>query len=83
MRPALKTRKQTMKKYQAVLTGPSIRKDIRAEFNSITECRKWAESYGTTADACSIWTNSIKNPRNIAWHRRSTEGNGMSWFRAA
>ena len=71
-----------MKKYLAILTGSSIRNDIRAEFSTITECREWAESYGTTADVCNIWTTSVKNPRNVAWHRRDTNGNGMNWFRA-
>lgn len=69
-------------KYLAILTGSSIRNDIRAEFNTIRECRNWAESYGTTADVCNIWTG--KNfDKNVAWHRRDTNGNGMRWFRAA
>lgn len=46
---------------------------------TITEARRWAESFGTTADVCVITTPS---GRRIAEHRRDPNGDGTHWFRA-
>jgi len=68
------------RKYVAYLGGSSWAKGPTGEFDTITECRRWAESYGTTADYCNIYTRTSKQ---VAAHRRSGEGNGMSWYKAS
>lgn len=46
----------TTKKYIAVLGGSSWAIGPVTEHATITEARHWAESYGTTADWCAIYT---------------------------
>lgn len=67
-------------KYTATLSGGAWNQGPEASFDTITECRKFAESYGNTADRCAI-TN--RKGVQVASHVRSTEGDGMDWFRAA
>ena len=68
------------KKYIAYLGGSSWAKGPVSEFDTITECRNWAESYGNTADHCNVYTQSGKQ---VASHRRDNNGNGMDWFKAS
>ena len=49
-----------------------------AEFATITEARRWAESFGTTADQCAI----RRGGREVALHVRDTSGDGTHWFKA-
>lgn len=61
-------------KYLATLyPGP-----VQADFETITDARKWAESYGDTADICYVSRNGI----TVALHVRDTDGDSMRWFRA-
>jgi hypothetical protein len=64
-----------MSKYTAQIGGHSWSQGPKAEFRTITECRRWAESYGTTADWCEI-TDSQGRPVGI--HTRV----GTKWTRA-
>jgi hypothetical protein len=65
-------------KYTAYLYGNSWAIGPKAGFNTITEARKWAESYGITADKCYI--QDVKD-RTVAIHIRSMEGCGRNWFK--
>ena len=66
-------------KYTAEIFGSSWSQGPICEFPTISEARKWAESYGTTADWCSIRLAG----REIASHRRDSNGDGTRWFRAS
>lgn len=57
-------------KYTAEIFGSSWTRGPTAEFATVTEARQWAESYGNTADSCTISFND----RAIAWHRRDSDG---------
>jgi chloramphenicol 3-O-phosphotransferase len=47
--------------------------------DTITEARRWAANFGTTASSCQIY----RGLRLVGWHRRSTDGNGTRWYRAS
>jgi hypothetical protein len=64
--------------YRADITGSSWARRQVSYFDTITDARAWAESYGTTADRCYIYSGS----RLIALHCRDTRGNGTNWYRA-
>ena len=66
-------------KYTAEMFGASWSQGPRAEFSTIREAREWAESYGTTADSCTI---SDASGKPVAVHRRDPNGNGHTWFEA-
>lgn len=51
-----------------------------ADFATIREARRWAESFGDAADLCTVRTAS---GRVVAEHRRDSNGDGRRWFRAA
>lgn len=63
--------------YTAEIGGSSWRQGPTAESHTIRECRKWAESFGTTADWCTI-TDAKGNV--VGSHRRDSNGDGMRWF---
>lgn len=65
--------------YTAELYGSSWSRGPVDDFDTITEARRWAESFGTTADRCVIATRS---GRVVAEHVRDTNGDGTRWFRA-
>lgn len=66
--------------YVAEVGGHSWSRNPRAEFETVRECRDWAESYGGTADYCSIYdANSVL----VGRHRCDPSGRGQRWFRAA
>jgi hypothetical protein len=65
--------------YTAEVGGSSWAGGPIAEFSTIRECRKFAESYGTTADWCVI---EDRRGRKVAEHRRDSSGDGTRWFRA-
>lgn len=67
-------------KYTATLSGGSWAVGPTAAFATITEARKWAESYGSTADHCRI-TNG--KGETVALHIRDANSNGQRWFKAA
>ncbi len=50
-----------------------------AEFDTVRECRQWAQTHGNTADRCTIETTA--RGHIIAAHRRDTAGNGRHWYR--
>lgn len=66
--------------YTATLFGSSWANGPTATFQTIRECREWAEEYGTTADSCSI---RDRKGRIVGEHRRDISGNGTRWFRAS
>jgi len=66
--------------YTARIGGSSWSRGPTDEFATIRECRQYAESYGTTADYCSIY--DAKGCK-VAEHRRDSNGDGTNWFRAA
>lgn len=68
-----------MAKYTAEISGASIARGARAEFDTIRAAREWAEEYGTTADSCTI---ADRKGRTVAEHRRDTSGDGTRWYRA-
>ena len=45
--------------------------------DTIREARAWAESHGSTARHCCIYSGL----RMVAMHRRSAEGDGTRWYR--
>lgn len=61
-------------KYQAKMTGGP-----EADFATITEARRWAESFGDTYAECYIYTRTGKC---VAIHERDRNGNGRRWFKA-
>ena len=65
--------------YTAEIGGSSWGRCAVAEFSTISACRAWAESYGTTADWCLI---SSAAGVVVAKHQRDTSGTGMRWYRA-
>jgi hypothetical protein len=66
--------------YIAEIGGPSWSSGPRTECATIREARAWAESYGTTADWCTI---TDAKGRAVASHRRDPNGDGTRWYRAA
>ena len=68
------------KTYTATISGISWSRSPVAEFATVTAARKWAEEYGTTADSCII---TDATGREVASHRRDSNGNGTSWYRAS
>jgi hypothetical protein len=70
---------RSRKPYTARIGGHSWSRGPEAEFGTIRECRAFAESYGSTADYCTIEDHK---GRAVASHRRDTSGDGMRWFRA-
>ncbi|CAB4144323.1 hypothetical protein UFOVP469_24 [uncultured Caudovirales phage] len=68
------------KTYTAHVGGRSWSVGPTAEYPTITDCRKWAEEYGTTADWCSI-TDS--KGREVGSPRRDSNGDGTRWYRAS
>lgn len=68
-----------MKTYVAEIFGSSWSKGPQSPFKTITEARKWAESFGTGADICYIKSNS---GNLVAVHRRDQSGEGTRWFKA-
>lgn len=67
------------KKFRAEIGGSSIGRPIEAEFNKLSEARRWAEEFGTTADRCNVY----RGERLVASYRRDPNGNGTKWFKAA
>jgi hypothetical protein len=66
-------------KYIVSIGGSSWSRGPELSAYTITEARKIAESYGTTADWATITTAS---GRVVASHRRDPNGDGTRWFRA-
>lgn len=66
--------------YKAEVGGASWSAGPAATFRTVRECRQFAESFGTTADWCTIldWKG-----RKVGEHRRDTSGCGTDWFRVA
>ena len=65
-------------KYVAQVSGSAFSRGPVAYFNTVTEAREWAESYGTTADDCII---TDRSGRLVGSHRRDSNGDGSRWFR--
>lgn len=70
------------RRYRAFLSGPSWSVGPEHDFPTIREARAWAESYGTTADACHIYRQPSDYLYPVASHRRDSSGDGSRWFRA-
>lgn len=64
--------------YTAEIGGSSWAKGPITEHDTIRQARAWAESYGSTADWCSI--HDAKG-RVVARHQRNPNAPG-GWFRA-
>ena len=47
-------------------------------FATITACRRYAESFGTTVDEGRIYLGD----KLVGLHRRSPEGDGTRWYKA-
>jgi hypothetical protein len=69
-----------MSKYTAKITGSQWSRGPQAEFNTIRECREWAEGYGALGDNCLIYDNTGKL---VAQHSRDRNSTGTDWFKAA
>ncbi len=67
---------QSAKKYVAQVGGSAFSRGPTAYFDTVTEARAWAETYGETADWCEIY---LRSGRLVGNHRRGTGGR---WFRA-
>ena len=65
-------------KIKAELFGSGWRQGPVAEFGTITDARRWAESFGTTGDQCAI----RRGGRTVALHCRDTSGDGRRWVKA-
>ena len=68
------------KTYTATISGSTWSQGPIAKFPTITAAREWAEEYGTTADSCTI---TDAKGREVASHRRDSNGDGTHWYRAA
>ncbi len=68
------------KRYRVAVGGSSWSVGPCGEFGTIRECRKFAESYGTTADYAYIYSGRSDDP--VAMHRRNMEGGGTDWYKA-
>ncbi len=66
--------------FAAYMHGSSMSRSPKAEFNRIRDAREWAESYGTTADSCTL---DGANGVAVGRHMRDRNGDGTRWFRAA
>lgn len=62
-------------KYTAVLSSDA---QAWAHFDTVTECRRWAEEYGDTADRCEILN---RNGLTVALHCRDSGANGRRWYK--
>lgn len=78
-------------RYLAEIFGSSWSRGPVDEFDTITEARRWAESFGSTADSCDIidtrrWAPRADHPNRVhpvvAVHNRNTNGNGLSWHKS-
>ena len=65
--------------YTAEVFGSSWSRGPVAKFDTIDECRDFAESYGTTADSCTV---TDADGEVVARFVRDRNGNGMDWFEA-
>lgn len=69
-------------KFAAVMYDGNFR-CAKAEFDTITAARQWAESYGATADKCLVFRAQRGAPdRIVAAHTRDTSNDGTRWFKA-
>ena len=66
--------------YTAQLYGSSWAVGPVTDHPTITDARRWAEEYGSTADLCVIRDH---RGREVARHVRDTAGEGARWNRAA
>lgn len=66
-------------KYHVTIGGQGWARGPEDDFATVRECRRYAESYGTTADWAEIRDG---RGRLIAEHRRDCNGDGTRWFRA-
>lgn len=69
-------------KYFAAINGASWAHGPVGHFDTIKQARKWAESFGDTADECAIFRVLAKRMRLVAVYKRDSNGNGQRWFRA-
>jgi len=60
------------RKYLAAIDGVEI------PFQTLTEARQWAESYGTTANSCHVYARS---GRLVAAYHRDPNGDGTRWYK--
>lgn len=67
------------RRYTATIGGHGWAQGPEAEFGTIREARAWAETFGTTADYCTI---SDAGGRIVASHRRDPNNGGARWIRA-
>lgn len=64
-------------RYRAEVSGHSLGASHNALFRTITGARKWAESFGSTADNCSIFAKygniavarHVRNPETGRWYK--------------
>lgn len=47
-----------------------------AEFRTVTEARRWAASYGATAD----WAILYRGSKIVGRHYRDITGDGLRWY---
>ncbi|MDA8237388.1 MAG: hypothetical protein M0T75_05825 [Chloroflexi bacterium] len=66
--------------YRAELFGSSWTSGPTTDHPTIGAARRWAESFGTTADLCVI---RDRRGREVARHVRDTAGDGTRWHRGA
>jgi hypothetical protein len=64
-------------RFRAELSGSTIAYTLPTYFDTITAARHWAQSYGTTADACAIFHGTstklvarhVRNPTTNRWYK--------------
>ena len=66
--------------YTAILSGASWSHGPSARFDSLRECLAYAESYGTTADRCTV---QDAHGNQVDSYARDTAGDGTRWYRAS
>lgn len=65
------------KKYEGIVTG-----DVNVTsgyFDTIRQCRAWAEKFGNTMNRCDIH-RTTKSRKKVALHVRDKNGDGSRWF---
>lgn len=65
--------------YTANVGGGSRARGPVQQFQTLRECKEWAESYGCTAEWCVV---EDAKGRRVAEYRRDTSCRGERWFRA-
>jgi hypothetical protein len=72
-----------VKDYQIKIGGGNWSRGPVLEVSTLRDAYKAALSFGNTADWAEVWQGPINTGTCRAEFRRSPDGRGMRWYRAA